>query len=127
MPSTLAARSLADEVDVLMSPGHPDRAAIRDNPYPLYARLRAESPAFYHKTSNTWLFASHAACRQALLSPDITTGIVERWQREAGDVRWSSARRSSSSPTACSGAIHLSTLGCAPWCGAHSGRPRSTD
>ncbi len=39
---------------------------FHENPYPLYARLRAESPVFHAPADDLWVVASHADVRQVL-------------------------------------------------------------
>ncbi|OIJ26306.1 cytochrome P450 [Nocardioides luteus] len=47
----------------------PFDTVVQDNPYPAYARLRAEHPVYWTAASNTWVLSRHADVEAALLDP----------------------------------------------------------
>jgi cytochrome P450 len=66
---------LEEEVARFMSAEHPDRQALRRDPYPFYDRLREAAPV-YKTARGPWLVTSHA------LVDELVRGA--RWTRETG-------------------------------------------
>jgi len=47
----------------------PFDAAVQDDPYPVYERLRADHPVYWAAPSNTWVLSRHADVEAAVLDP----------------------------------------------------------
>jgi cytochrome P450 len=51
--------------------------AIQANPYPVYARLRAETPVFWNETTNSWLISRYDDIAAILNDPRISSARVD--------------------------------------------------
>ncbi|MDV8001267.1 cytochrome P450 [Rhodococcus sp. IEGM 1408] len=45
--------------------------AVHEDPYPLYARLRAEAPVYHNADLDFWALSRHADVREAFRAPDV--------------------------------------------------------
>ena len=61
----------------------------REDPYPLYERLRAEAPVWYHPRFDEFVLIRHADCEAVLRDPRWSTDAdnLDPSRRAADDVR----------------------------------------
>ncbi|MFB7511945.1 MULTISPECIES: cytochrome P450 [unclassified Streptomyces] len=53
------------------------------NPYPAYARMREETPVFWHETLGSWVLTRHADCLAVLTDSD---RFASDWRRAGEDI-----------------------------------------
>lgn len=82
--------TLDDDIDIWMTPGHPDRADLIADPYPLFDRIRAESPV-YRTRSGTWILTDFDDVLEVLRD--------RRWSRDSRHARFADLRSPVSSPS----------------------------
>jgi cytochrome P450 len=75
--STVATPSVADEAAWFLTPGHPNRPPLNDDPYPFFDRLREQDPVHRSRTG-AWLLTRHADVLALLQSPDYTRDVKAR-------------------------------------------------
>jgi cytochrome P450 len=75
--STVATPSVADEAEWFLTPGHPNRPPLNDDPYPFFDRLREQDPVHRSRTG-AWLLTRHADVLALLQSPDYTRDVKAR-------------------------------------------------
>jgi cytochrome P450 len=86
MAQTVELQALEEEVSLFLAPGHPQRKALNDNPYPFFGRLRAADPV--HRSRNgTWLVTSYDGVKALLEDPS--------WSRDARAARLRSGEAAS--------------------------------
>ncbi|HEY3735903.1 MAG TPA: cytochrome P450 [Jatrophihabitans sp.] len=78
MTSTVERPSLENEVTWFLTPGHPSRAAITEDPFPFYERLRDTDPV-HESAAGPWLVTSYDGVRSLVDDPD--------WSRDARAAR----------------------------------------
>jgi cytochrome P450 len=66
---------IADEAELFLAAGHPDRGEIVADPYPFFDRLRSANPVFRTR-SGPWLLSSADACDQMLKSPAFVRAVA---------------------------------------------------
>jgi cytochrome P450 len=77
------AARIDDEVTWFLTPGHPERAAIRNDPYPFYDRLREHEPV--HKSSvGPWVVTRYDDVLALLQDPRLSRDIEQAWMAAAG-------------------------------------------
>ena len=78
MDSTLLGTpSVAEEAAWFLTPGHPNRGPLNDDPYPFFDRLREHDPV--HKSmTGAWLLTRHADVLALLQSADYTRDVKAR-------------------------------------------------
>ncbi|KAA0919069.1 cytochrome P450 [Dietzia sp. ANT_WB102] len=50
--------------------------AVHEDPYPLYARLRAEAPVYHNPDLDFWALSRHADVREAFRAPDVFSNAM---------------------------------------------------
>lgn len=74
---TVAAPSVAEEAEWFLTPGHPNRGPLNDDPYPFFDGLREQDPV-HHSSAGAWLLTRHADVLALLQSPDFTHDVKQR-------------------------------------------------
>ncbi len=81
--------TLDDDIDIWMTPGHPDRADLIADPYPLFDRIRAASPV-YRTRSGTWILTDFDDVVEVLRD--------RRWSRDSRHARFANLRNVEADP-----------------------------
>ncbi|MFF5970697.1 cytochrome P450 [Streptomyces sp. NPDC012769] len=68
------------EADPLLRLARPD---VLRNPYPAYAELRENTPAFWHETLGSWVLTRHADCLAVLTD---SARFASDWRRAGEDI-----------------------------------------
>ncbi|MDW3215252.1 MAG: cytochrome P450 [Ilumatobacteraceae bacterium] len=77
--------TLDDDIDIWMTPGHPDRASLIADPYALFDRIREQDPV-YRSRSGTWILTNFDDVLEVLRD--------RRWSRDSRHARFADLRKS---------------------------------
>jgi len=83
--------TLDDEIDIWMTPGHPGRAHLIADPYPLFDRIREQNPV-YRTRSGTWIVTDFDDVVEVLRD--------RRWSRDSRHARFADLRKPATSGSA---------------------------
>ena len=85
MTITAAAGSLDDDVTIWLTPGHPDRGHLIDDPYALFDRLRDEAPV-YKSLPGPWFVTRFGDVLQSLREPGFSRDASRAMNRHLGSA-----------------------------------------
>lgn len=82
---TTATGSLDEDVTIWLTPGHPDRGRLIEDPYPLFDRLRDEAPV-YKSQPGPWFVTRLPDVLQSLREPGFSRDASRAMNRHLGSA-----------------------------------------